>query len=214
MIDYRNSSLMQILPEALCSPEAEALAFAIQGPVKKIMDYVEQIRVYASINHLRDEELDLLALELQAQYYSDSLDINTKRRIVQNAMKWHYTAGTPAAVQELIESVFGEGSVREWWEYGGKPYLFRARAEAPLTENSINDFVRIIQRVKNTRSHLEALEVFRKEILKLYLGGAAYWKVKRQVIEDTFTGITVQGQALKYACRVKGINRMIIREER
>lgn len=213
MIEYKDSEMAQILPDVLRSPEVKAVSYAINEALKRLMLCAESVGVYAAIDKLRDEELDLLALELNAQYYDNNLNVSVKRGIIKNAIKWHFSAGTPAAVQELIEIVFGAGSVREWWEYDGKPYFFRVRAEVPLTESAIDKFTRIIQNVKNTRSHLEAVEVFREVHQKLYPGAGVYWQVARQTIEDTFTDSLLIGQALRYAAGTKAVGRLVIEEE-
>lgn len=213
MIEYKDSEIAQILPKVLRSPEVMAISYAINKSLKRLLSCAEMSGVYAVIDKLQDEALDLLALELQAQYYDNNLNVEIKRGIIKNAIKWHCSAGTPAAVQELIETVFGAGSVREWWEYDGKPYCFRARAEVPLTESAIESFTRIIQNVKNTRSHLDAVEVFREVHQKLYSGAGAYWKVINQTIEDTFTDNFLIGQALRVASGTKSIGRIVIEEE-
>ena len=213
MIEYKDSEIVQILPNILCSPEVKAISYAVGKALKQLLLCGERASVYAAIHKLRDEELDLLALELNAQYYDNNLNINVKRGIIKNAIKWHCSAGTPAAVQELIEVVFGAGSVREWWEYGGEPYFFRVRAEVSLTESAIDRFTRIIQNVKNTRSHLEAVEVFREVHQTLYPGAGVYWQVVRQTIEDTCTDSLLIGQALRYAAGTKAVGRLVIEEE-
>lgn len=213
MIEYRDSEIIQILPDALRSPEVKAVSYAINRMLKRLLSCAEKAGVYAVIDKLGDEELDLLALELDAQYYDNASNISVKRGIIKNAVKWHFSTGTPAAVQELIEVVFGAGSVKEWWEYGGEPYFFRARAEAVLTESTIDSFIRIIQNVKNTRSHLEALEVFREVHQKLYPGTGVYWQVIRQTIEDTPMENLPIGQALWYAAGTKSAAKFVIKEE-
>lgn len=213
MIEYKDSEIVQILPSVLRSPEAIAVSYAVSKTLKRLLACAEGASVYAAIDKLGNEELDLLALELNAQYYDNNLNVSVKREIIKNAIKWYFSAGTPVAVQELIETVFGAGSVREWWEYGGKPYFFRVRAEVPLTESAIDSFTRIIQNVKNTRSHLEAVEVFREVHQKLYSGAGVYWQVARQTIEDTFTDSLLIGQALRYAAGTRSIGRLVIKEE-
>ncbi len=213
MIEYKDSEITQILPDALCAPEVMAVSYAVNRAVKKLLLYSEKAGVYSVVDKLQDEELDLLAIELQTQYYDNNLNIEAKRGIIKSTMKWYSSAGTPAAVQELIEIVFGAGSVREWWEYGGIPYRFRVRAEAPLTESAIEKFTRIIQNVKNTRSRLEAVEVFREVYQKLHISGGMFWKVKRQTVDDIFTDNFLIGQAVRYAAGTKTIGRIVIEEE-
>ena len=213
MIEYRDSEIAQILPDVLRSPEVKAVSYAINKALKQLLLCAEKASVYAAIDKLENEELDLLSLELAAQYYDNNLRISVKREIIKNAIKWHFSTGTKASVQGLIETVFGAGSVREWWEYEGKPYLFRVRADVLLKESEIDSFTRIIQHVKNTRSHLEALEVFREVWQKLYSGSGVYWQVARQTIEDTFTDRFPIGQALWHAAGTKSLGRGVIKEE-
>ena len=214
MIKLYDSQITDILPEYFSDKaNVKALAFALNRALQKFMLYCSHISVFAVIDELPGYVVDRMALDLNTQYYDDSFNIVTKRNLVKNTMLWYMTAGTPKAVEELIGIAFGAGSLKEWWEYGGEPYYFRVRAEVPLTESSIEKFTRIIQNVKNARSHLEAVEVFREIYQPIYLGVGVN-QVKRQTIEDTFTGVSVIGQSLNLAAGAKAVRRISIREER
>ena len=64
---------------------------------------------------------------------------------------------TRAAVEELITSVFGEGRVEEWFDYGGEPFYFKVYTNATFTEDMISKFDNMLEKVKNTRSKLETV---------------------------------------------------------
>lgn len=158
MIKLWDSNITDILPEAFTSdPRNIALGYALQRAMKRLLEYSRTTSVYSSIDAADDTTLDMLAAELDTQYYDVELDIEAKRKLVRNTLIWYGKAGTPAAVEELITSVFGEGRVEEWFDYGGDPFYFRVYTNAPLTEDIISKFDTMLEKVKNTRSRLETI---------------------------------------------------------
>lgn len=212
MISYYDGQLADIMPVNVTrEPEVQALSYALQMGTQLLYRYNQRLYLYAKFEEQPEKIIDLLAAELRTQYYRNDMDLDTKRKLVKSTLIWYMTAGTPAAVEELVEAVFGKGGeVKEWWEYGGKPYCFRIKSEVSLTENNMENFIRIIQKVKNTRSHLEAVEVFRQLFLDLYLGSAVHWSIKKQTIEDTFSDTVIIGQILNCAVGTKSIGRITI----
>lgn len=171
MINYYDGQIADILPRNLMNdPAAQAFSLAIREGTRLLHRYTQLCYVYCSIDTAPHKVLDLLARELRTQYYSDGLDIETKRSLVRNTLIWYMTAGTPAAVEELVAVVFGEGEVSEWFEYGGEPYWFKIKTNALLTEDMTTYFSEMIRRVKNTRSHIEAIEIHRTIEQTIYAG--------------------------------------------
>lgn len=171
MINYYDGQIADILPRNLMKdPAAQAFSLAIREGTRLLHRYTQLCYVYCSIDTAPHKVLNLLARELRTQYYSDGLDIETKRSLVRNTLIWYMTAGTPAAVEELVAVVFGEGEVSEWFEYGGKPYWFKIKTNALLTEDMTTYFSEMIRRVKNTRSHIEAIEIHRTIEQTIYAG--------------------------------------------
>lgn len=171
MTKLYDSQVAQILPDKLAEiPEVEALSFAIAKGMQKMIEYCWNISVYAEIDCMPEYALDLLAVELDTQYYDTSLDIDSKRRLVKGTLVWYMSAGTPSAVEELVTAVFGEGQISEWYEYGGNPYYFKILTNAFLTPDLNAMFAKMIKRVKNTRSHLEAIEIHRSLSAPVRLG--------------------------------------------
>ena len=172
MIDFRDSQITQILPEALASlPETQALSYAIMKANQRLVNYCANISVYAVIDSLPEEMLDLLAIELDTQYYDETLSIESKRELVKGTLVWFQYAGTPKAVEQLVEAVFGTGAVSEWFEYGDDPYCFKIATDVEVTPDIVSRFNTIIRRVKNVRSHLRGIEVRRRIDGNMYFGG-------------------------------------------
>lgn len=163
MISYYDGQITDIMPGNITKkPEVKALSYALQQACRILYRYSQRLYIYSNLNEQPEEVIDLLASELRTQYYRSTLDLATKRRLVKNTLVWYMTAGTPEAVEELVASVFGEGEVKEWFEYGGMPYYFKIITNATITEETVGKFAEIVGKVKNTRSHIEAIELKRE----------------------------------------------------
>lgn len=197
MINYYDGQITDILPFSLSEdPATQALSYAIREGTRMLYRYTQFAYVYASIDQQKGEVLDLMAAELRTQYYSDGLDIETKRALVRNTLIWYMTAGTPAAVEELVAVVFGEGEVKEWFEYGSSPYLFKIVTNAILTEDMDLYFSHMIRKVKNTRSHIEAIEIHRTVEQPLYAGVGNLPQYKPAAILDGYRVAREAAQSL------------------
>jgi P2-related tail formation protein len=161
MISLYDGQLTDINPNLKGTPASEALSLALRDMTRLAYDFTQRVNLLTDIDKIPEKVLDLMALELRTQYYKDDLDIEIKRGLVSNSLVWYMTAGTPAAVEELVSVVFGEGTVEEWFEYGGEPFMFRIKTNAVLIEDMVTYFSEMIRRVKNTRSHIEAIEIHR-----------------------------------------------------
>lgn len=171
MINYNTGELLDIVTESSKSdPEVKSLSYALKQAITLLISKIERVYLFSNIDELPENIVDLLAAELRTQYYDASLSLDKKRELVRNTLPWHMIAGTPAAVEELINVAFGGGKVKEWFEYGGNPYTFKVETLTPPPEGSYNYFLRMIQKVKNTRSKFDGLDY--EDILynQLYAG--------------------------------------------
>lgn len=187
MINFYDGEIKDILSRNLMKdPAAQAFSYALREGTRLLNRYTQLCYVYCSIETAPNDVVDLLAKELRTQYYNDAMDIDVKRGLVRNTLIWYMTAGTPAAVEELVSIVFGDGEVREWFEYGGQPYLFKIKTNAILTEEMSAFFFKMIWRVKNTRSHLEAIEVSRTIDQNIYTGACCMAQYRPAAIIDGY----------------------------
>lgn len=188
MINFYDGEIKDILPANLMEdPAAQAFSYALREGTRLLNRYTQLCYVYCSIDTAPNDVVDLLAKELRTQYYSDALELDVKRGLVRNTLIWYMTAGTPAAVEELVGIVFGEGEVSEWFEYGGKPYWFKIKTNAILTEDMNTFFSDMIRRVKNTRSHIEAIEIHRTIEQTIYAGACCAPQYRPAAIIDGYS---------------------------
>lgn len=172
MISLKESNITDILPASLKNrPDVRAISYAISNQIELLYARAQYTRMYAAIDELPEAALDLLAIELQAQYYDQAMSIEVKRGIIKNTIKWHYKAGTASAVQELVDIVFGDGDVEEWKEYGGDPFHFQIAVSASVGSDlpSQKRFAELIDGIKNARSHLDTIVLQDRENIKLSL---------------------------------------------
>lgn len=175
MINLYDGELADILPSQMASQiQQQCISYALKKGIQLVIERADMTRTQAVIDSLPEKILDVLAVELRTPYYREDMDIKTKRTIIKRTMLWHLTAGTPGAVSELITIAFGDGEVIEWFEYGDRPYHFKVKTDALLTPEMSDFFTSMLDRVKNTRSHLRAIEIHRTVNCEIFSGAAVF----------------------------------------
>lgn len=190
MINLRDVTALDILPDILKEDDKiKAASYAMNKAAELIINIIDKTSVYALLDDLPEEIVDLLALEFRAQYYDTAASVEEKRGAVKKALLWYRKAGTKSVVLELCKFIYGESIVHEWFEYAGRPYTFKIEilGESRLIDTiGINNFILGVKKVKNTRSLLEAIIFHRKADVKVHSGAAAV-SCTRQAIVDFFT---------------------------
>ena len=162
MIKYRDAEPILYLPKNLHTPHMIALSYACKTAMAKMLEYQKQIRLLADIDGLKEDILDLVALELDTQYYDRSLPIDQKRELIKRTLIWYEKGGTVSAVQEMIDILFDDGQVVEWDKFSdgkGEPGEFEIVTSMEITGETIRRFAEVIERVKRLTAHLRALRI-------------------------------------------------------
>lgn len=168
MINFYDGQIADMLPDNIKGdPIVIAISYAISNMVKKMVDHTDKSGIYASIDIMDEEVLDLLAVELRTKYYGDWLNLEEKKTIIKKTLLWYCRAGTPSTVQELTDFVFQDAHLEEWFQYGSKVFLFRPIVNIISQDMPLEKYIRFLKalyEVKNTRSHLEAvIFIYHKE---------------------------------------------------
>ena len=173
MIKFTEGGLIDIWPEK--DPEVEALSYALQQQFIILKKYADQMQCFSNVEELNETVLDYLAIELQAMYYEQSMSLDKRREIIKNTMKWHIYAGTPAAVSEMVNVIFGTGRVVEWFDFENPeeriPGTFDIVTDAGFSKDLIEQFNKTIKKVKNARSHLRKVNIERKNDATVFIAG-------------------------------------------
>ena len=163
-------SIDELMGEAKTTKE-KCHRYVVEQFIKLLHEYYENIFIHSHIENLPDNILDYLAIEWDLPYYEDSLDRATKIRLVKEGYNWRRTAGTIAGVETLVQKMFGEGVVSEWYEYGGDPGKFKITTTAPLVEDMEEFFRVLLRKEKNARSWLEYIDITRDSTFDLPIAG-------------------------------------------
>lgn len=172
MISLYESELHQLLPEYLKKDlYVQAFSYAIDKQIRKLLERCKRIQIWSNLNEVDEYLLDYLAVELRTQYYSTELDAEIKRKLVSNTLLWYQKAGTVAAVEELVRVLFGEGSVKEWYEYEGLPHHFQISTTNPnITGDILYQMNFIIEQIKRKTAKLDTVEISLSAIMNAYYG--------------------------------------------
>lgn len=178
MISLHDGELLDTLPSQMSKDIRQiCLSHALKKGIQLILDKADMTRTQAMIDGLPERILDVLAVELRAPYYREGMPLEKKREIIKRTLLWHLTAGTPSAMRELISIVIGEGSIVEWPDYDEPPYTpgtFDVLTDVRITEEIVEAFIAIIERVKNERSHLRRLHIHRRMDARWRVGAAGW----------------------------------------
>lgn len=156
MIKLYDGQITDILPAGLArDEEVKALSYSINKAMQRILDKLNSALIMLDVESLEEEVLDARAVELNTPYYDETLPIEKKRLLVKSTIQLYQKAGTPAAVKEMIDYVFGGGMLIEWFENNGVPGTFQIVTTNPLTTDTFNLLNKIVSKVKNVSSTLD-----------------------------------------------------------
>ena len=173
--DLQSVSLIDILPPNLLADEQiNAAAQALDDELQKVTAAIRETLILPRIDELPEAVVDLLAWQLHVDFYDELKSLAEKRNAVKQSIAMHRIKGTRMAVELALHMVYESGEVREWFEYGGRPYYFRVRFIRPETirTEDVDRVIRIICAVKNTRSWLESIGFTRPVRIGMYHGAA------------------------------------------
>lgn len=160
MNDLYSIDFTRSLPPALKNdPDMLALARAIGSQLQDVARQIKKSIIYARIDELDEQTLDILAYDLHVDWYDYSYPIDVKRRTIKDSVKVHRRLGTKYAVETALGAVFPGTRVEEWFEYDGDPYTFRLKIGAGdgVTAQQQAAVLERVRFYKNLRSHLEMI---------------------------------------------------------
>lgn len=210
--DIYSADFTRSLPPPLKDdPEINALGRVIAEQLQATAQQIRQNIIYARIDELDEQTLDILAYDLHVDWYDYSYPIAVKRQTIKDSVKIHRRLGTKYAVETALGAVFPGTRVEEWFEFGGDPYTFRVIINA--TENGVTaaQQAAVLERVKfykNLRSHLGAVRYKMEQKTAVHVVGVHSIGTRLEVwpylAENIETGGTLfVGGSLTFARRLE-----------
>lgn len=154
-----NLEFIKLLPQFMQDDAAvRGLAAGIDSIVPQLAADMEKLSTWDCIDTLSEAELDDLAWELNILWYDTGAPIDVKRNIVKDSDKVYKKLGTKWAVENVINTYFGDGYIEEWFQYGGDPGRFRVYSGNPtLNESKFTEFLNLLNKVKRASSQLDGV---------------------------------------------------------
>jgi phage tail P2-like protein len=170
LIEEVQVDLLQLLPDSL--KVDQTVVYLAQAISETLQSLNSQIFIFDPTKSKAEEMLDLIAWEEHVDFYDTNLPVNKKQELVDKSILFHEKKGTPMAIEDLISTIFEDGKVVEWFEYGGAPHTFKIVTNNPaVTSEKASEFISVLNSIKNRRSHLEKIEITQSEKFDLYFGG-------------------------------------------
>jgi phage tail P2-like protein len=119
--------------------------------------------IYARIDELPEDVLDVLAYDFKVDWWDKSLTLAEKRATLKASWAVHRLLGTAAAVETALGAIYPGTVVDEWFSYSGDPYHFMLRIPVDYTALDTTKHARVLSLVafyKNLRSVLDEVEYY------------------------------------------------------
>ncbi|GHU42158.1 hypothetical protein FACS1894111_05610 [Clostridia bacterium] len=165
------------LPEPLKNDTAMlALGRAIAGELQENIRLSRLAIIYARLDELDEQLLDILARDLHVDWYEDTYPVQAKRQVIKDSVKVHKRLGTKYAMTTALGSVFPHTEVQEWYEYGGTHHRFRiildfTNAKAPA---DIFQVIRTQKFYKRLTAHLDEIIIQMSAVVEIKIETTTY----------------------------------------
>lgn len=163
MLDF---TAEQLFPRfILADKSGYALAKAIEKALHMLCDVIQTgIEIEKSVEKMPEWRLDEMAWELNALWYDYDETLSVKRQQIAGAMAFYDRLGTPYAVLNAVNAVYGDGTLMEWFEYGGDPYHFKVlTTDSTALTTKKAKFYALLSAVKSLRSVLDSVTYYGAE---------------------------------------------------
>lgn len=175
MVDITQIKLINLIPPSIRDDSViQAAARALEDELQAVTAAIPAVLLISRIDELDEDVIDALAWQWHVDFYEPGITLTQKRALVKISIAQHRKKGTPWAVEQVVTAILDNASVQEWWEYDGDPGYFRVvkiGGEMPDAEIYIR-LKKAIESVKNTRSWLDGISLYRELTGTVYIGGA------------------------------------------
>jgi phage tail P2-like protein len=155
-------NLMSTLPDYLRKDETIlALAESIAEKLGALPEQIDSIRIYAMIDELPEELLDILAYDFKVDWWDPNYSLEQKRYTLRESWNVHRHLGTKHAVETAISAIYSYTYVSEWFQYDGDPFRFTLHIDATFENPDPVKHKRVLDRLeyyKNLRSAPYSIE--------------------------------------------------------
>ncbi|GAB6035888.1 hypothetical protein JCM15519_04470 [Fundidesulfovibrio butyratiphilus] len=141
---------------------------AVTRAINQLLDRYDALDVAAVLVSLVERQTDLVLEYLAWEHHIDFWDRATTREakitMIQACYDAHRYKGTRYGMERIFPLLGAQGTISEWFEYGGDPYYFRVSLlwDRVWEDSQRAVILDLIDRLKNTRSWLDRVDVFER----------------------------------------------------
>lgn len=200
MINILDVKLSDLLPSSFDTVEIKALNNVVTFSLYLLQKYIDNANFTVNIDNVSEKIIDYLACEYRTPYYDEALNLKTKRNLVKSTMLTYQKIGTTNIIKEYLNTLNEETDVAEWYDYDGQPYNFKIflniSENRKVDEKLLTDIKNKIEKIKNVRSSLEAIEILnssnydKKLSCSIAAGVQIETNIGTAIINDDFSGTT------------------------
>jgi len=170
-MELQDDDILHFVPEFMRSdPAVISLAAWTSGIVRRLFAQARLLTLWDKIDSLMDAELDELAWALDISWYASSAPHSEKVSVIRCSEVIKARIGTPFALETVMQSVLGSGTVIEWYEYGGDPYHFKLLVNAEDGDPANPALLRLLNAVKRESAWFDGLEAVIRISSAAYIG--------------------------------------------
>lgn len=161
MIKFSDAEIVDAVPAELAKqPWAKSLAFAELQLRKMILQYANESQINTALDTCPEVILDALAICWKVDWYDTGYPLDTKRKVIKNALQIRRFMGTRWATEVAIRNVWPDSDIIEWFDYGGEPGHFRVVSNNPeIQEDKLEELVSLLDKVKRCSAHFDGIYI-------------------------------------------------------
>ena len=159
MINLREGELIDILPDEFSGqPQVKGISYAIKQAYADYTVHEDMLLLYDFVDKAPEFVLDLMMAELRVKYHDQNLSEAIKRDLIKNAMLITLRDGTNWATERMIEIIYGEGWITEWYDYEGTPNHFKIDI-VPRKTKDWSIILSVLDSVKRKTARLDSIRM-------------------------------------------------------
>lgn len=160
-MNINNITMIDLVPEFMKSDATvKGLCKAADTIMSELYNRMYSVNMLGNINKFIESDLDYIAQESDIGWYHDSFILDQKRCILKNAPNMYYLLGINEAICDLIQNIYGDAEIKEWYEYAGEAFHFKIITSNSSAVNEHADlFLQLLKSVKKCTSILDSIEI-------------------------------------------------------
>lgn len=204
-----DTDFSKFLPNVLKKDESMmAIAKVVTEKLLEISNSIDKVLIYANIDKLPGEILDILAYDMHVDWYDETYPVEAKREVIKSSVIVHKKMGTKYAVEKALRAVHPASCIEEWFEYGGNPYCFRIICDTTESKVQANyeEIVNTVNIYKRLSAHLDSV-TYQAHATMLITTETGWYIYRTPLTGKTITGTkpqrNIKGKEIKAKYTVK-----------